>query len=80
MHIVDGESDVRRHAHADKASLEVATDSSALGSSTYPTILYGVTPRCLAWVQKRGKMTPGPSLLHTSAGEFRPEEIGQALI
>lgn len=80
IHLVDGESDVRRHAKADKVWSEVATDSSALGSSTYPTALYGTTPRCLAWVQKRGKMTPGPSLLHTSAGEFRPEEIGQALI
>lgn len=80
VHLVAGESDVRRHTEADKAWSEVATDSSALGSSTYPTALYGPTPRCLAWVQKRGKMNPGPSLLHTSAGAFRPEEIGQALI
>lgn len=80
VHLVDGESDVRRHAQADRVWPEVASDSSALGSSTYPTTLYGNTPRCLAWVQKRGKMNPGPSLLHTSAGEFRPEEIGQALI
>lgn len=80
VHLVDGESDVRRHAQADKVWSEVTTDSSALGSSTYPTTMYGNTPRCLAWVQKRGKMNPGPSLLHTSAGEFRPEEIGQALI
>lgn len=80
VHVVDGESDGRCHAQADNVWSEVAADSSALGSSTYPTALYGNTPRCLAWVQKRGNMTPGPSLLHTSAGEFRPEEIGQALI
>jgi hypothetical protein len=80
VHLVEGASDVRRHVEADRLWAEVATDSSALGSSTYPLTLYGPTPRCLAWVQKRGRMNPGPSLLHTSAGEFRPEEIGQALI
>jgi len=80
IHLASGDNDTTRHRRADEIWKDLGSDSAAWGSSSFSRTLYGDTPRCLAWVQKRGKLNPGPSLLHTAAGEFQPEQIGQALI
>jgi hypothetical protein len=51
-----------------------------LGSTEYARILYGRSPRVLAYVASRGQVRSRPSLLKLDAGTFAPEQIGDALI
>jgi hypothetical protein len=51
-----------------------------LGSTEYARVLYGRSPRVLAYVASRGQVRSRPSLLKLDAGTFAPEQIGDALI
>lgn len=50
------------------------------GSRGYVERLFGDSPRCLAYVAKRGTVRSEPSLLQMDAGAFSPNEIGEQLI
>jgi hypothetical protein len=50
------------------------------GSRGYVERLFGDSPRCLAYVAKRGTVRSEASLLQMDAGAFSPNEIGQQLI
>lgn len=79
VHLVEGDSDRERHLAAD-AGWESMPTRTQLGAHYYAERLYGDSPRCLAYVARRGKQRSAPSLLQMNAGGFSPERIGEDLI
>jgi hypothetical protein len=77
-HLVQGSDDSGRHEAASQLWKELP--SSNLGPRNFAQVLYGRSPRCLAYVAARGKQRSGPSLLKMDAGAFTPEAIGAALV
>lgn len=57
-----------------------ALGGEPLGSGEYAHVLYGRSPRVLAYVASRGRVRSRASLLKLDAGTFAPERIGDALI
>jgi hypothetical protein len=79
VHLVEGDSDRERYLAAD-AGWESMPNRTQLGAHHYAERLYGDSPRCLAYVARRGKQRSAPSLLQMNAGGFSPERIGEDLI
>jgi hypothetical protein len=79
VHLADGDSDRERHERADELWKAIGSRGE-LGPKSYVDALYGDTPRCLAYVARRGSLRSAPSLLQMDAGAFTPEHIGTALI
>lgn len=77
-HLVLGSDDAARHTAASHVWTKLP--SSNLGPRNFAQVLYGRSPRCLAYVATRGKQRSGPSLLKMDAGAFTPEAIGAALV
>jgi hypothetical protein len=73
-----GADDRERHEEAPRIYRTFAGDP--LGSTEYAHVLYGRSPRVLAYVASRGRVRSRPSLLKLDAGTFTPEQIGDALI
>ena len=78
IHLVIGDDDGARHTAASHTWAKLP--SSNLGPRNFAQVLYGRSPRCLAYVATRGKQRSGPSLLKMDAGAFTPEAIGEALV
>lgn len=78
-HLVQGATELERYDAVD-ALWDAMPSSSQLGPHTYAERLYGDSPRCLAYVARRGKQRSQASLLQMSAGSFSPEQIGDDLI
>jgi hypothetical protein len=78
-HLVDGETNRARYDAVD-AGWDAMPSSTQLGAHHYAERLYGDSPRCLAYVARRGKQRSAPSLLQMNAGGFSPEQIGDDLI
>jgi hypothetical protein len=79
VHLVEGESDRERYRNVDDG-WSAMPSATQLGAHTYAERLYGDSPRCLAYVARRGKQRSAPSLLQMNAGGFSPEQIGDDLI
>lgn len=77
--LVLGSDDGARHEAASQMWKDLPS-SSNLGPRNFAQVLYGRSPRCLAYVASRGKQRSGPSLLKMDAGAFTPEAIGAALV
>jgi chromosome segregation protein len=79
VHLAEGDTERERYLAVDRTweSLPSATE---LGPEHYAERLYGDSPRCLAYVSRRGKRKSGESLLQMNAGGFSPEQIGHDLI
>jgi chromosome segregation protein len=78
VHLVRADTDRDRH---DQAALVYRTlGGDPLGGGDYAKVLYGRTPRVLAYVASRGQVRSRPSLLKLDAGTFTPEQIGDALM
>ena len=79
VELVEGATDRERYQAAD-ATWDVLPSATQLGAHYYAERLYGDSPRCLAYVARRGKQRSAPSLLQMNAGGFSPEQIGDDLI
>jgi hypothetical protein len=79
VHLVEGDSDRERYQNVDDGWSTMPSNTQ-LGAHTYAERLYGDSPRCLAYVARRGKQRSAPSLLQMNAGGFSPEQIGDDLI
>jgi hypothetical protein len=79
VHLVEGETDRERYQNVDDGWSTMPSNTQ-LGPHTYSERLYGDSPRCLAYVARRGKQRSAPSLLQMNAGGFSPEQIGDDLI
>lgn len=79
VHLAPGETDADRHLNADEEWRAFGTKAEA-GASSYASVLYGDSPRVLAYVAKRGSQRSDPSLLQMNAGAFSPSQIGTDLI
>jgi len=78
VHLARGADDRERHEEAPRTYRTLGGDP--LGSTEYARVLYGRSPRVLAYVASRGRVRSRPSLLKLDAGTFTPEQIGDALI
>jgi chromosome segregation protein len=78
IHLARGTDDRGRHEAA--PGIYRALTGDPLGSTEYAHVLYGRSPRVLAYVASRGRVRSRPSLLKLDAGTFTPEQIGDALI
>ena len=78
LHLARGATDRERHEAA--PGIYRALGGEPLGSTEYSQVLYGRSPRVLAYVASRGRVRSRPSLLKLDAGTFSPEQIGDALI
>jgi len=78
LHLATGSTDRERHDAAPPLFRSLGGDP--LGSTEYARVLYGRSPRVLAYVASRGRVRSRPSLLKLDAGTFSPEEIGDALV
>jgi hypothetical protein len=78
VHLVVANDDRERHEIA--PSTFQSLGGQPLGGSEYPGILYGRTPRVLAYVATRGKTRSRPSLLKLDTGTFTPGQIGDTLL
>ncbi len=78
IHLVRADTDHERHEQAIQVYRTLKGES--LSGSDYARMLYGRTPRVLAYVASRGQVRSRPSLLKLDAGTFTPEQIGDALI
>lgn len=74
-----GDSDAERHLNSDEVWRSLGSKREA-GAATYARLLYGDSPRVLAYVAKRGSRRSDPSLLQMNAGAFSPTQIGADLI
>lgn len=79
VQLAPGENDGERHLNADAAWRELG-GKQEVGAATYARVLYGDSPRVLAYVAKRGSRRSDPSLLQMNAGAFSPSQIGADLI
>jgi hypothetical protein len=79
VHLVEGDSDRVRYQSVDDG-WSMLPSNTQLGAHTYAERLYGDSPRCLAYVARRGKQRSAASLLQMNAGGFSPEQIGDDLI
>jgi hypothetical protein len=79
VHLVDGETNRARYDAVD-VGWGAMPSSTQLGAHHYAERLYGDSPRCLAYVARRGKQRSAASLLQMNAGGFSPEQIGDDLI
>jgi chromosome segregation protein len=79
LHLVEGDSDRERYLVAD-ATWEALPSATEVGPEHYAERLYGDSPRCLAYVSRRGTRRSEASLLQMNAGGFTPEQIGHDLI
>ncbi len=79
VHLVEGETNRERYENVD-AYWESMPPATQLGAHHYAEKLYGDSPRCLAYVSRRGKQRSAPSLLQMNAGSFSTEQIGDDLI
>jgi chromosome segregation protein len=78
VHLARGADDRERHEAA--PGIYRSLGAEPLGSTEYAHLLYGRSPRVLAYVASRGRVRSRPSLLKLDAGTFTPEQIGDALI
>lgn len=78
LHLAIGSTEQERHTAA--ASIYRSLGGDPLGSTEYARVLYGRSPRVLAYVASRGRVRSRPSLLKLDAGTFSPEQIGEALV
>jgi chromosome segregation protein len=78
IHLARGGTDGERHERAPEVYRSLGGDP--LGGTEYAQVLYGRSPRVLAYVATRGRVRSRPSLLKLDAGTFTPEQIGDALI
>lgn len=78
LHLARGTSNAERHEQAPEIYRALGGDP--IGSADYAHVLYGRSPRVLAYVASRGRVRSRPSLLKLDAGTFTPEQIGDALI
>ena len=78
LHLARGVTDRERHENA--PGTYRALGGEPLGSTEYAQVLYGRSPRVLAYVASRGRVRSRPSLLKLDAGTFSPAQIGDALI
>lgn len=78
-HLAPGENDAERHLSADDTWRALGSKGE-LGAATYARVLYGDSPRVLAYVAKRGSRRSDPSLLQMNAGAFSSTQIGADLI
>ncbi len=79
VHLVEGGSNRERYQQVEEGWSTMPSNTQ-LGARTYAERLYGDSPRCLAYVARRGKQRSAPSLLQMNAGGFSPEQIGDDLI
>jgi chromosome segregation protein len=79
LHLVEGDSDRERYLVAD-STWEALPSATEVGPEYYAERLYGDSPRCLAYVSRRGTRRSEESLLQMNAGGFTPEQIGHDLI
>lgn len=79
VYLVEGETNRDRYETVDSC-WDAMPSSTQLGAHHYAERLYGDSPRCLAYVARRGKQRSAPSLLQMNAGGFSPEQIGDDLI
>jgi len=79
VHLVEGDTNRERYDNVDDG-WNTMPSNTQLGAHTYAERLYGDSPRCLAYVARRGKQRSSPSLLQMNAGSFSPEQIGDDLI
>ena len=79
VHLAPGENDAERHLNADDAWRALGSKRE-VGAASYARVLYGDSPRVLAYVAKRGSRRSDPSLLQMNAGAFSPTQIGADLI
>ncbi len=79
VHLVEGETNRDRYEAVD-ICWGAMPSSTQLGAHHYAERLYGDSPRCLAYVARRGKQRSVASLLQMNAGGFSPEQIGDDLI
>jgi len=79
VHLAPGETDADRHLNADEEWRGLGAKAEA-GAAGYASVLYGDSPRVLAYVAKRGSQRSDPSLLQMNAGAFSPTQIGADLI
>jgi len=77
--LATADSDRERHREADER-WKALPASSEVGAKGYREALYGDTPRCLAYVARRGGLRSKPSILQMDAGAFSPTDIASALI
>jgi hypothetical protein len=78
VHLARGADDRERNEQAPLTYR--ALGGEPLGSTEFTHVLYGRSPRVLAYVASRGRVRSRPSLLKLDAGTFTPEQIGDALI
>jgi len=78
VHLARGVTDRERHEKA--PGIYRSLGGEPIGSTEYAEVLYGRSPRVLAYVASRGRVRSRPSLLKLDAGTFSPEQIGDALI
>jgi chromosome segregation protein len=78
LHLARGTTDRELHEHAPE--IYRALGGEPLGSTEYAQVLFGRSPRVLAYVASRGRVRSRPSLLKLDAGTFSPAQIGDALI
>jgi hypothetical protein len=79
VHLVEGATNRDRYEAVD-ICWGAMPSSTQLGAHHYAERLYGDSPRCLAYVARRGKQRSVASLLQMNAGGFSPEQIGDDLI
>lgn len=79
VRLAEGDGDRERHDAAD-AMWRSLPSSPEYGARGYVEALFGDAPRCLAYVDRRGHLRSGPSLLKMNAGQFTTEQIGRSLI
>jgi hypothetical protein len=77
--LVEGLTDRERYQNVEDG-WNTMPSNTQLGAHTYAGRLYGDSPRCLAYVARRGKQRSAPSLLQMNAGGFSPVQIGDDLI
>lgn len=78
VHLLTDGTDDERHRAAPDFYQQLGVE--ALGSSEYAQLLYGRSPKVLAYVASRGQVRSRPSLLKLEAGTYSPDHIGDALI
>ena len=79
VHLVEGDTNRERYQKVEDG-WGTMPKTTQLGARAYAEQLYGDSPRCLAYVARRGKQRSAPSLLQMNAGGFSPEQIGDDLI
>ena len=77
VHLTDGNTDQERYQQADE--LWTALRANEAGARSFPSVLYGDAPRCLAYLDPTIRKS-APSLLSQQLAHMTPERIAESLI